>query len=123
MESSEEMSEFDKAEAEHDEACEAMRSKAVRSPSVTVPLSCPITFEGKEHASLKLRRPTAGDLIEASRHKMTPEEKSAFLLQRVASIPPEATSMLDLADFDLLEAAFEGFRGARVARTRPKGDS
>ena len=107
---------FEQLESEHEKLCAEIRLKAAGAPSVEVPLAVPITFEGEERTSLKLRRPTAGDLIEADRHKLSDQEKVVFLIRRVAQIPPEAVAMIDLADFDLVESAFQGFRGVRLRR-------
>lgn len=104
-----------KLAVEHQQACEKMKSQAEGASRVTVPLAVPIQCDGVETSELVLRRPTAGDILAAQKSKGGEAEQVFFLLQRLGSVPPGAIEQIDLADFDLVQAALEGFLGARVA--------
>lgn len=70
------------------------------------------TGDGRQLASLELRRATVGDLKAAQRVSDLAEEQEIALIARLTGLLPEDVELLDLADFrrlqDSFRAALEG---------------
>lgn len=78
-----------------------------------IDLKYPIkTGDGRQLASLELRRATVGDLKAAQRVSDLAEEQEIALIARLTGLLPEDVELLDLADFrrlqDSFRAALEG---------------
>ena len=78
-----------------------------------IDLKYPIkTGDGRQWASLELRRATVGDLKAAQRVSDLAEEQEIALIARLTGLLPEDVELLDLADFrrlqDSFRAALEG---------------
>ena len=104
---------------EHDELLEEFEKKATGARHVDVPLAVATKFDGVERDSLRLRRPTAGDLIEMRETVKSGNqaEETLWLVARCSGTNPKDLRQCDLADLDVCEAVLVGFRGARVARS------
>lgn len=70
-------------------------------------LLVPVTFEGREHTSITLRRIKGKD-IKAMRREPE-EERTFFLIERLSGWPPEGVEELDAADLDEISKIVEGF--------------
>lgn len=100
----------------HDQAQDAMMERARGARSVDIDLAAPIKVDGVDRSSLTMRRPTVGDMLDMQRGKGSDAEREVKLIARLCDVAPQDLHGVDTADWDLLQAALLGFRGARVAR-------
>lgn len=82
--------------------------------SVTVQLLFPVTWEGKEYAELTFRRMKVKDTLVAEDEK--DEERAGLLLfARLADVPVDVFTELDIEDFAEVGAAIVPLMGERAA--------
>lgn len=79
--------------------------------SITVELKHPIQAHGEELATLKLRRPNFGDLMQLDPIKGE-MGKMAKLIELCAAIPPSAVKTIDVEDISAISEALAPFFGA-----------
>lgn len=78
-------------------------------------LLVPVTFEGKEHTSINLRRIKGKDIRDMERQE-TNLDKTFFMIGRLSEWPPEGVDEIDGEDFDAISKIIEGFMGRRRSR-------
>lgn len=75
--------------------------------SVTHQLLIPITFEGKEHTEITLRRPKTKDLQAIDKKEGV--EQTIAMIARLSGWPHEAISELDINDLSSIGEILESF--------------
>lgn len=75
-------------------------------------LLVPVTFEGREHTEILLRRIKAKDIRDMEREP-SDTDKTFFMIGRLAGWPPEGVDELDGEDLEKISKLIEGFMGRR----------
>ncbi|GAA5111579.1 phage tail assembly protein [Bartonella jaculi] len=83
--------------------------------TVTHQLLIPITFEGKEHAEITLRRPKTKDLQAIDKKEGI--EQTIAMIARLSEWPHEAISELDINDLSKIGEILESFIKRRDTST------
>ncbi|WP_139413574.1 phage tail assembly protein [Bartonella mastomydis] len=83
--------------------------------SVTHQLLIPITFEGKEHAEITLRRPKTKDLQAIDKKEGV--EQTIAMIARLSGWPHDAISELDINDLSSIGEILESFIKRRETST------
>jgi hypothetical protein len=78
-------------------------------------LKVPVTFEGKEHTFIPLRRIKGKDLRAITREDDT-TEKTFLIIRLLSNWPPEGVDELDGEDIEAISKIIEGFMGKRARR-------
>lgn len=84
--------------------------KEAAEPVLIIPLSVPIEAHGESITELRLRKPTANDVIQVGNPitldisidppRATPDDrKMAQMIARLADVPPSSIGMMDPNDF------------------------
>ena len=76
---------------------------------VTLQLRYPVSADGAELATLTLRRPKVRDLLAAETAGGSPAEKEIRLFAHLCETPPAVIEAMDLADYQRLQEAYQGF--------------
>ncbi|WP_254475320.1 MULTISPECIES: phage tail assembly protein [unclassified Bartonella] len=83
--------------------------------SVTHQLLIPITFEGKEHTEITLRRPKTKDLQAIDKKEGV--EQTIAMIARLSEWPHDAISELDINDLSSIGEILESFIKRRETLT------
>lgn len=83
--------------------------------SVTHQLLIPITFEGKEHTEITLRRPKTKDLQAIDKKEGV--EQTIAMIARLSGWPHDAISELDINDLSNIGEILESFIKRRETST------
>ncbi len=78
-------------------------------------LKVPVTFEGKEHAFISLRRIKGKDLRAITREE-DKIEQTFLIIRLLSNWPPEGVDELDGEDIEAISKIVEGFMGKRARR-------
>jgi len=79
---------------------------------VTHKLLVPVTFEGREHDTITIRRVKVKDLRGLKVDNVTIEEMLALIV-KLSGWPPEGVDELDQADLEAISEIISGFSKAR----------
>jgi hypothetical protein len=90
---------------------------AAPAKETTYKLLVPVTFEGKEHTEIKLRRLKGRDLRDVEAEDGGAAQ-TFFLIGRLAGWPPEGVEELDAADIEEVSKIIEGFIGKKRRSVR-----
>ncbi|MFT4080752.1 phage tail assembly protein [Rhodomicrobium sp.] len=88
---------------------------AAPAKETTYKLLVPVTFEGREHAEIKLRRVKARDIRDLEREDAG-SAQTFFLISRLSDWPPEGVEEMDAADIEGVATIIEGFIGKKRPR-------
>ena len=69
----------------------------------------PISHQGRDYAELRVRRPTAKDLLRGVKRGTTGLEEDLRQLVDLCEVPPEVINSLDVSDVIGLQAVMKGF--------------
>lgn len=79
--------------------------------SVEVELSKPITIDGKEVSSLRMRDPLVSDQYAASKAKGDEADKELMLIANLCGVTKDDLTRLTMRDYAKLQKALLGFIG------------
>lgn len=80
------------------------------SATITHNLHMPVTFEGREHTSITLRRIKGKDIREIG--KQDEGDKALWTIARLSGWPHAGVDELDAADIDAISTIIESFTEA-----------
>jgi hypothetical protein len=78
----------------------------------TITLKFPVTADGTELRSLRMRRPKVRDQVYAEKGGGTDAEREIRLFASLCEVAPETIEELTLSDYKQLQEAFSGFLSA-----------
>jgi len=81
------------------------------SQTVTIPLTEPITKDGRPLDAITIRRPKSGDLRRMDRVKGGDLDKTLFLIGTLAELTPAEVDEIDAADLTAISEVIEDFTG------------
>ncbi len=76
---------------------------------IDIVLDRPLTVDGTEVTTLRLREPTVQDQIAASETKGSSARQEITMIANLCEISPDAVCQLSLRDYKKLQQAFLGF--------------
>ncbi len=77
--------------------------------STSIELKYPISVDGVNVKSLKLRRPKVRDMLGVETASVSDAEKEINLFANLCEVTPEALMDLDMADYAKLQKAYQDF--------------
>ena len=77
--------------------------------STSIELKYPISVDGVNVKSLKLRRPKVRDMLGVEATKVSDAEKEINLFANLCEVIPEVLMDLDMADYAKLQKAYQDF--------------
>lgn len=77
--------------------------------AMTITLEYPVKLAEGELKSLKVRRPTLGDHLEADKGGGNDLDREARLFARITGTNQEDLQLLDMADYKALQELYSGF--------------
>ncbi len=83
-----------------------------------IPLDYPITIDGVEVKSLKMRRPKVRDMIASTKGQSGNEAKEVKLFANLCEVTEKDINELDLADYKKLQDTFNDFL---LSKSAPAG--
>ncbi len=75
----------------------------------TITLKYPITVNNTAVSELTLRRPTVRDMLAADKMQGSDAEKEIRMFCNLCEVEPSVIETLDLADYNQLQQAYQGF--------------
>jgi hypothetical protein len=74
-----------------------------------ITLSIPVTISETTYSTLNIRRPKVRDRLAVERIKKTDAEKEISMIANLAEVTVEVIEELDLADYNKVQEALQGF--------------
>lgn len=78
-----------------------------------MPLAYPVTADGLEVRSLRIRRPKVRDELAAARATGSNEEREVRLFASLCEVSPETVEALDMEDYRKLQEVYVSFLSRR----------
>ncbi|WP_455466376.1 phage tail assembly protein [Bartonella sp. B39] len=85
--------------------------------SFTYELLVPVTFEGKEHTEITLRRPKTKDVHEVYKQKKPDITQILEMISRLSGWPMDAVEGIDSYDMDVIVKKTESFTKRQDSET------
>lgn len=77
--------------------------------AVSVTLKQPVTVDGQTYSTLSLRRPKVRDMLVSDKIGGSDAEKEIRIFANLCEMAPAVIEELDLADYQALQKAYQGF--------------
>ncbi len=77
--------------------------------SEMITLQHPVTLDGLQTTALTMRRPKVRDMLSADKQGGTDAQKEIRTFANLCEVTPSVIEELDLADYQALQKAYQGF--------------